>query len=516
MPSSKKKPKRRSVAVEVDGPSVAALCAESTSCLSDAERKLYDGDLQAARRKLGVDEPAPKNSRWLNAAGLLLLLEGNYLAGAQHLTLALKLPFHPATHLSAAKNLYWAHHLLPEASESNEKVQSSGQALLNEFSKTRAHVEGILDGSADGHRQYAALQDTMAIMVHDLPVQKAVCSHPLYDQHKHPEMWSGIDVATRWRMRYFDVLKRSLTRYLTRDLQEDVQSYKGNEAKEVQAQCTGGEDGHCDAPWHMGQGAYQVEGPYSQKWLSGLVHLELLITDLIDRRVPGDVLEAGCYTGGTAVLLRAALDYEEEAAAASSSPKGRYANGDDEDDEEDEDEDRPSKKKPSSATAPRRLLLADSFEGIPLPRSAKGKQIDTSAQWPVRYAAGIATAKSTLRRYGVLDERVVFVPGYFNESLRTAPSKRYSLIHIDADAYDSVLDALEGSYSKLSSGGHIVIDDFHLPGVRAAVRDFRTRHEVSEPLLPVPMDHVTACATEWEVGGALTIHPLTVAYWTRA
>ena len=79
-----------------------------------------------------------------------------------------------------------------------------------------------------------------------------------------------------------------------------------------------------------------------------------------------------------------------------------------------------------------------------------------------------------------------------------------------------MLDALEGSYSKLSSGGHIVIDDFHLPGVRAAVRDFRTRHEVSEPLLPVPMDHVTACATEWEVGGALTIHPLTVAYWTRA
>ena len=83
-------------------------------------------------------------------------------------------------------------------------------------------------------------------------------------------------------------------------------------------------------------------------------------------------------------------------------------------------------------------------------------------------------------------------------------------------AFTSGMADLTVAMRLVPSGGHIVIDDFHLPGVRAAVRDFRTRHEVSEPLLPVPMDHVTACATEWEVGGALTIHPLTVAYWTRA
>jgi O-methyltransferase len=47
-------------------------------------------------------------------------------------------------------------------------------------------------------------------------------------------------------------------------------------------------------------------------------------------------------------------------------------------------------------------------------------------------------AKSTLRRYGMLDERIVFVPGYFNESLAAAPSRAFALIHIDADAYDSV------------------------------------------------------------------------------
>ncbi len=60
----------------------------------------------------------------------------------------------------------------------------------------------------------------------------------------------------------------------------------------------------------------------------------------------------------------------------------------------------------------------------------------------------------------------------------------------------------------------MIVDDFHLPGVRAAVGDYRARHRLREPLLPVPPDHVTACATDWTVSGHLTIHPLTVAYWT--
>ena len=150
-----------------------------------------------------------------------------------------------------------------------------------------------------------------------------------------------------------------------------------------------------------------------------------------------------------------------------------------------------------------------------MPRTARAREVDTSAEWPVRYEAGQAQARSTLRRYGMLDDRVVFVPGYFNESLRSAPAEKYSVIHIDGDAYDSVVDALDALYPKLSIGGHVVIDDFHLPGVRAAVRDYRRRHEITETLLPVPTDHVTTCATDWSVGGALTVHPLTVAYWTR-
>lgn len=174
----------------------------------------------------------------------------------------------------------------------------------------------------------------------------------------------------------------------------------------------------------------------------------------------------------------------------------------------------PDDRRMSSLSA-RRLLLADSFTGIPFPHSARGREVDTSAHWPERYVASINQAKSTLRRYGLLDERVVFVPGLFNESLPSVRASAFALIHIDADAYDSVLDALDALYPRLSVGGHVVIDDFHLPGVRAAVHDFRKGRHVTESLLPVPSDHATSCTADWTVDDVITVQPLTVAYWTR-
>jgi hypothetical protein len=73
--------------------------------------------------------------------------------------------------------------------------------------------------------------------------------------------------------------------------------------------------------------------------------------------------------------------------------------------------------------AQRRLLLADSFEGIPAPRTARGLNVDGpgvahgTANWPERYSAGQARVRSTFRRYGLWDERVVLIPGFFNVSL---------------------------------------------------------------------------------------------------
>ena len=71
------------------------------------------------------------------------------------------------------------------------------------------------------------------------------------------------------------------------------------------------------------------------------------------------------------------------------------------------------------------------------------------------------------------------------------------------------------------AGGVVIVDDFHLVGVRAAVHEFRARTHAggAPPLLPVPSDHVTTCAPDWTIGSeggeALTVHPITVAYWQK-
>lgn len=125
-----------------------------------------------------------------------------------------------------------------------------------------------------------------------------------------------------------------------------------------------------------------------------------------------------------------------------------------------------------------------------------GQAHDDTQTWEERYVSSMERVQSTFRRYGLLDSYVKFIPGFFNESLPGAPLGSLAVVHIDADSYDSVLDALKGLYPKLSEGGYLVIDDYHLAGVRTAVREYRTAQHIAEPLLPVPTDYVSTCRAD--------------------
>jgi hypothetical protein len=58
-------------------------------------------------------------------------------------------------------------------------------------------------------------------------------------------------------------------------------------------------------------------------------------------------------------------------------------------------------------------------------------------------------------------------------------------LRIDADCYSSTADVLRGLYGKVSPGGYVVIDDWHLPGCREAVLEFRAAHAIAAPILGV-------------------------------
>merc|ERR1712008_564327 len=79
-------------------------------------------------------------------------------------------------------------------------------------------------------------------------------------------------------------------------------------------------------------------------------------------------------------------------------------------------------------------------------------------------------------------ESVRFLPGLFKESLKnSAMPTKLALVHLDADSYESISDALEAFYPLLSPGAVVIIDDWHVTGARRAVLEHRLLHEWNMP-----------------------------------
>ena len=162
--------------------------------------------------------------------------------------------------------------------------------------------------------------------------------------------------------------------------------------------------------------------------------------------IPGDFMETGVWRGGATIFMRALLE----------------AYGD----------------------TSRRVWVADSFCGLPPPdpeRYPADKDDPHHRFEPLRVSAG--EVRDNFRRYGLLDERVVFVEGFFRDTLPACNVERLSLLRLDGDMYESTMEALESLYPKLSPGGFCIIDDYGaIPTCAQAVEDFRRAHGIAEEL----------------------------------
>jgi len=98
----------------------------------------------------------------------------------------------------------------------------------------------------------------------------------------------------------------------------------------------------------------------------------------------------------------------------------------------------------------------------------------------------IAHVKSHFARLGLLDEQVVFVPGFFADSLPTAPIEQIAVLRLDGDLYSSTLDALNELYPKLAPGGFCVVDDYYsFEECRQAIHEYRDQHGITQPLVRI-------------------------------
>jgi len=181
----------------------------------------------------------------------------------------------------------------------------------------------------------------------------------------------------------------------------------------------------------------------------GLENIQYCVEDVLQNEVPGDLIEAGVWRGGAALFMRGVL----------------AAHGD-----------------------PGRIVwAADSFAGLPSPEQSRHKEDEQDGDWAKQswLAVPLDVVKRNFARYGLLDDRVRFLVGWFHDTLPNAPFDELSVIRLDGDMYGSTMDGLRFLYPKLSVGGYVIVDDYWLPGCRSAVDAFRAEHGITDPIVRV-------------------------------
>lgn len=185
--------------------------------------------------------------------------------------------------------------------------------------------------------------------------------------------------------------------------------------------------------------------------------LQACLESVVADGVPGDFVETGVWRGGVCIFARAFL----------------AAHG----------------------ITDRLVWVADSFQGIP-DTTGVGHPVDRMMRLDAAndvLAVEQKQVEENFRKYGLLDGQVRFLPGWFSDSLPSAPVAEIAVLRLDGDLYESTMDALVHLYPKLSVGGYVIVDDYGaIASCRDAVHEYRDRLGITDEIHRV--DHM---AVHW-------------------
>jgi Macrocin-O-methyltransferase (TylF) len=204
---------------------------------------------------------------------------------------------------------------------------------------------------------------------------------------------------------------------------------------------------------------------YTMIGMPRLNNIQHCIEDVLRNNIEGDFIETGVWRGGATIFMRAVLK--------------------------------------AHGVTNRVVWVADSFEG--LPRYTKDQtsydgdtKVNVSAMNDAGHfalAVSLDQVKENFSKFGLLDDQVRFLKGWFSDTLPTAPIKKLSILRLDGDMYQSTMDAFNSLYTKVSKGGYVIVDDYNAwPHCRQAVDDFRRSHKIDNALIKID-DH----AVYWQV-----------------
>lgn len=178
-----------------------------------------------------------------------------------------------------------------------------------------------------------------------------------------------------------------------------------------------------------------------------LDNLQKCIASVIEERIPGDFIETGVWKGGSTIFMQGMLKtYNEK----------------------------------------RQVWVADSFQGLPAPNVELYPEDADDIHYTIdSLRVSEEQVKKNFAAYDFLDDNVIFLKGWFSNTLPKAPIEKLSILRLDGDMYESTIDALENLYPKLQVGGYIIIDDYCITTCEKAVSDYRKKKGITEEIIDI-------------------------------
>ena len=245
---------------------------------------------------------------------------------------------------------------------------------------------------------------------------------------------------------YLDLLMRCVTNSIYDD---DLDTMRGSFRKDPQTGKLVSTDPAAADSRRKYLGAIWPTRAHTMIGMPRLENLRQCLEAVLREGVPGDLIETGAWRGGASIFMRGVLK--------------------------------------AHGVTDRKVWVADSFEG--LPPTDESVHAGDSALALDRFAdlaVPLEAVRGNFARYGLLDEQVEFLEGWFRDSLPQAPIETLAVMRLDGDLYESTMDALTALYPKLSEGGFVILDDYNaVAGCNDATHEYRDAMGIKDPMTPI-------------------------------
>lgn len=178
-----------------------------------------------------------------------------------------------------------------------------------------------------------------------------------------------------------------------------------------------------------------------------LNNIKYCLNNILADKIEGNIIETGVWRGGASIYIKAILKINDN---------------------------------------DKKLYVADSFEGLPKPNPALYPHDRNDTHYTIDYLkVSQEEVINNFKKFDLLDSNVIFLKGWFKDTLPQLKNEKFSLLRLDGDMYESTMDSLNNLYNNLQSGGYIIIDDWCIPNCRQAVIDFRNKYNIQDTIIDI-------------------------------